>query len=221
MGARLGSPAQPHGQVLKTALPPPRSPRRQQPPSVIFHLIPLYSPPPIIDTWQRQGILRLGLPLFFCRATVSLWKSVSRKDRLNMHRRSQAAVNFHSPLPAAGLPASLRLLVVPALTSSVAGCAFFPHCPPRFPLPCSSCSQAHTPPKLHVRGTRGKAKEEAIALPRDFARVKGGDVTISHHFCKFPFPSEVCRCRGGITDGSSHHHVAEAAGIKLFTLLSC
>lgn len=49
----LGSPAQPHGQVLKTALTPPRSPRRQQPPSLLFHLIPLYSPAPITDKWQR------------------------------------------------------------------------------------------------------------------------------------------------------------------------
>lgn len=190
----LGSPAQPHGQVLKTALPPPRSPRRQQPPSVICHLIPLYSPPPITDKWQRPGIPRAGLPLFSCRATVSLWKSVSRKDHLDMHRRSQAAVNFHSPLPAAGLPA-------PRCSCSDELCAWvcvFPHCPPRFPLPHSSCSQAHahTPPKLHVRGTRGRAKDEVITPPRDFPRVKGGHATISHHFCKFPFPSKVCRCRG-------------------------
>lgn len=40
---------------------------------------------------------------------------------------------------------------------------------------------------------------------------------ISYHFSKFPFPSEVCWCWGGTADGSSHHHVAEAAGIKLFT----
>lgn len=122
----LGSPAQPHGQVLKTALPPVRSPRRRQPPSVISHLIPLYSPTLITNTWQRQGIPLLSLPLLFCQAAVSLWRSESRKDRLNMHRRSEAAVNFHSPLPAAGVPASLRLLAVPAPTNSVAGCAFFP-----------------------------------------------------------------------------------------------
>lgn len=130
MGA-LGSPAQPHGQVLKTALPPPRSPRRRQPPSVIFHLIPLYSSPPITDKRQRPGIPRFGLPLSSCRAPASLWKSVSRKDHLDMHRRSQAAVNFHSPLPAAALPA-------PRCSCSDELCAWvcdFPPLPSPLPTP--------------------------------------------------------------------------------------
>lgn len=57
-------------------------------------------------------------------------------------------------------------------------------------------SHTYTHPKLHVRGTRGNAKDEAITPPRDFPRVKGGHATISHHFCKFPFLPKVCRCRG-------------------------
>lgn len=159
--------------------------------SIQFRCIPPRRSP---TSGKRPGIPRSGLPLFSCPATAGLWKSVSRKDHLDMHRRSQAAVNFHSPLPEAALPA-------PRCSCSDQPCVcVFPHCPPRFPLPLSSCSQAlshtHTHPKLHVRGTRGKAKDEAITPPRDFPRVKGGHATISHHFCKFPLLSEVCRCRG-------------------------
>lgn len=193
----MGAPRQPSAAPWPGAEDSSAASPQPTPPAAAVSDLPFNSalfPPPITDKWQRPGIPRAGLPLFSCRATVSLWKSVSRKDHLDMHRRSQAAVNFHSPLPAAGLPA-------PRCSCSDELCAWvcvFPHCPPRFPLPHSSCSQAHahTPPKLHVRGTRGRAKDEVITPPRDFPRVKGGHATISHHFCKFPFPSKVCRCRG-------------------------
>lgn len=90
----------------------------------------------------------------------------------------RAAVNFHSPFPAARLsrvPGAVlpRLWVAPCLAVRCS------HRPPRFPLPRSRLSHGLAPPfaSLHVRGSRVKRKNTDGAPLRDPPRVKGRDAT--------------------------------------------
>lgn len=120
--------------------------------SIQFRCIPPRRPP---TSGKRPGIPRSGLPLFSCPATAGLWKSVSRKDHLDMHRRSQAAVNFHSPLPEAALPA-------PRCSCSDQPCVClavrFPPLPSPLPTPSlvlltGSLTHTHTPQTPRQRNT--------------------------------------------------------------------
>lgn len=176
-------------------------------------------PTPITDKGHRPGIPRLGLPLLSRRAPVSLWKSVSRKDHLDMHRRSQAAVNFHSPLPAAALAA-------PRCSCSDELCAWvcvFPPLPSPLPTPSLVLlTGSHTHPPNSTSEERVEKRrmkwsrlwEISPGLWEDMRRFRITSVS-------FHSPPKSVGAGGGIADGSSLHHVAEAAGIKLFTLPSC
>lgn len=210
MGA-LGSPAQPHGQVGaedSSASPQPAPP-------AAFTDLPLDSS--LFPAAEHRQVAESGDPAARPPALLlSGRQPLQKREQKGSLGHAQALTSSCKfPLPA-GLPA-------PRCSCSDELCAwvcFFPRCPPRFPLPRSSCSQAltHTPNSTSEeraekqRMKRWLRREISPGLREDMRRFR--ITSVSFHSS----PKSV-GAGGGIADGSSHHHVA--AGIKLFTLPSC
>lgn len=147
-----------------------RSPRRRQPPSLLCHGVLLCPPRLMGHAWRRQG-LRGSAPR---SAPAEPRQPLCRvQDARSGAQALQAAVNFHSPRPVAGLLASLRLLAVlppPAVT----GCAFF--------LPSAllashslaflACRLSH-PPQAPRQRNAWKSKGRSDGSPERFLRGEG------------------------------------------------
>lgn len=168
----MGAPTQPGAAPWPGAEDSSAASPQPTPPTAAFSYLPLNSAlfPPR-DDYRHVAETRdpaTRPPALLPRDCQPLEKREKcRKDRWNTHRRSQAAVNFHSPLPAAGLPASLRLLVAPAPTSSVHGCAFSTPLAalPVFPLPSLAwLAGSHTPKTPRQRNAwRGEGRSDRSA----------------------------------------------------------